>query len=639
MLVNIENIYKYFNGEPILKNINLSIEDREVYGLVGKNGCGKSTMLKIINGEMDFDKDELGNGNIAFANNLKIGFMHQNSGLESGCTIKEEIQKSFDELNKILERMKEIEKQMAELTEHGKEYENLANEYAEKSAYFEARDGYNMKTKINMVLSGMGFSEYDRSQIVSSLSGGEKTRLALAKLLLEEPDLLILDEPTNHLDFKTLMWLEDYLKGFKHTVLMVSHDRYFLDKLCTRICEIENGRLTQYNGNYSKYILQKKSNVARQLKEYDDQQKEIAKLEDYIARNKVRASTAKMAQSRQKALDKIQRIEKPDITTQIPKLKIEYDIEPTKVVLNLEDCDLTVGKGMAQKRLVESINLELRRGQKIGIIGENGIGKSSLLKTILGINPHSKGKIEWGMNVKKSYFDQEGATLAPANTVISEMQYRFPGTSDGILRKVLAGVLITGEDVFKPISVLSGGERAKLCFAIMSMERGNLLILDEPTNHLDLVAKDALEQSLDDYTGTILLVSHDRYLLNHVPDRIFELTPEGGTLYEGKFDDYLKQKQQAEIQLQTENTEDKIKNLEKPAYKSKQQRREQAERRNRISALEKEIEQLEQQAKSLEQEIAGGNSDYEKLNENCIKLEEIKKIINEKTDEWLELSE
>lgn len=636
MLVNIENIYKYFNGEPILKNINLSIEDREVYGLVGKNGCGKSTLLKIINGELDYDKDELGNGSIAFAGDLKIGFMHQNSGLESGCTIKEEIQKSFNELNEILERMKELEKRMSEFTEHNAEYETLAAEYAEKSAYFEARDGYNMKTKINMVLSGMGFSEYDRNQIVSSLSGGEKTRLALAKLLLEEPDLLILDEPTNHLDFKTLMWLEDYLKGFKHTVLMVSHDRYFLDKLCTRICEIENGRLTLYRGNYTAYTSQKKSNVARQMKEYDDQQKEIAKLEDYIARNKVRASTAKMAQSRQKALDKIERIERPDTAVQIPRLKIEYDIEPTKVVLNVEDCDLTVGKGTAQKTLIDSVNLELRRGQKIGIIGENGIGKSSLLKTILGMNSHNKGKIEWGMNVKKSYFDQEGATLAPANTVISELQYRFPSTSDGILRKVLAGVLITGEDVFKPISVLSGGERAKLCFAIMSMERGNLLVLDEPTNHLDLVAKDALEQALADYEGTILLVSHDRYLLNHVPDRIFELTPQGGTLYGGKFDDYLEQKQKQTAPQTNENKKDE---KEKPTYKSKQQRREQAEKRNKISALEKEIEQLETQAKGLEEEISNGVGGYEKLNENCMKLEEIKSLINEKTDEWLELSE
>ena len=644
MLLNVEHLYKYFNGQALLKDINFTVEDREAVGLIGINGCGKSTLLNIITGSEGYDKTPEGLGSVNIAGKASIGFLRQNSGLNSELTIGEEMKNAFAPLLETLDKMKVLEKKMAD----GGDIDSISHEYAELSSYFEARDGYRIDVKIKQVLNGMGFGSTLTDRVISTLSGGEKTRLALAKLLLEEPNLLILDEPTNHLDFETLMWLEDYLKGYKGAIIIVSHDRYFLNKVCTRICEIEQGRLTSYRGDYSSYLVQKKMNSERQLKEYEAQQKEIAKLEDYVAKNLVRASTSKMAKSRQHMLDRIERIDKPLMYTKPPKIKLEYDIEPTKDIVRVVDCPLVVGEGADKKELIKSLTMNVRRGEHVAIIGANGIGKTSILKLIQGIIPHEGGNISWGGNVKISYFEQEHAILDPRKTVLEEIMDRYPRLSEQQARSVLGAVLLTGENVFKPISVLSGGERAKLCFAIMALNRGNVLVLDEPTNHLDLSTKEVLEDALAEFGGTIILVSHDRYLLNKVASRIIEIKHDEVNSYEGNFDAYSEAvnaarqlKMQSEAEIKRAEEEKAYKENKARQYRSKEQRAADAQKRNRIRELEKEIEDTEVLIFELENDISDPEiaSDYSKMSEKCKELEEAKTSLDQKMDEWAELSD
>ena len=644
MLLNVEHLYKYYNGQALLKDINFTVEDREAVGLIGINGCGKSTLLNIITGSEGYDKTPEGLGSVNIAGKASIGFLRQNSGLNSELTIGEEMKNAFAPLLETLDKMKVLEKKMAD----GGDIDSISHEYAELSSYFEARDGYRIDVKIKQVLNGMGFGSTPTDRVISTLSGGEKTRLALAKLLLEEPNLLILDEPTNHLDFETLMWLEDYLKGYKGAIIIVSHDRYFLNKVCTRICEIEQGRLTSYRGDYSSYLVQKKMNSERQLKEYEAQQKEIAKLEDYVAKNLVRASTSKMAKSRQRMLDRIERIDKPLMYSKPPKIKLEYDIEPTKDIVRVVDCPLVVGEGADKKELIKSLTMNVRRGEHVAIIGANGIGKTSILKLIQGIIPHEGGNISWGGNVKISYFEQEHAILDPHKTVLEEIMDRYPRLSEQQARSVLGAVLLTGENVFKPISVLSGGERAKLCFAIMALNRGNVLVLDEPTNHLDLSTKEVLEDALAEFGGTIILVSHDRYLLNKVASRIIEIKHDEVNSYEGNFDAYSEAvnaarqlKMQSEAEIKRAEEEKAYKENKARQYRSKEQRAADAQKRNRIRELEKEIEGTEVLIFELENAISDPEiaSDYSKMSEKCKELEEAKTALDQKMDEWAELSD
>lgn len=644
MLLNVEHLYKYFNGQALLKDINFTVEDREAVGLIGINGCGKSTLLNIITGSEGYDKTPEGLGSVNIAGKASIGFLRQNSGLNSELTIGEEMKNAFAPLLETLDKMKVLEKKMAD----GGDIDDISHEYAELSSYFEARDGYRIDVKIKQVLNGMGFGSTPTDRVISTLSGGEKTRLALAKLLLEEPNLLILDEPTNHLDFETLMWLEDYLKGYKGAIIIVSHDRYFLNKVCTRICEIEQGRLTSYRGDYSSYLVQKKMNSERQLKEYEAQQKEIAKLEDYVAKNLVRASTSKMAKSRQHMLDRIERIDKPLMYSKPPKIKLEYDIEPTKDIVRVVDCPLVVGEGADKKELIKSLTMNVRRGEHVAIIGANGIGKTSILKLIQGIIPHEGGNISWGGNVKISYFEQEHAILDLHKTVLEEIMDRYPRLSEQQARSVLGAVLLTGENVFKPISVLSGGERAKLCFAIMALNRGNVLVLDEPTNHLDLSTKEVLEDALAEFGGTIILVSHDRYLLNKVASRIIEIKHDEVNSYDGNFDAYSEAvnaarqlKMQSEAEIKRAEEEKAYKENKAKQYRSKEQRAADAQKRNRIRELEKEIEDTEVLIFELENAISDPEiaSDYSKMSEKCKELEEAKTALDQKMDEWAELSD
>lgn len=639
MLINLTDINKFYNGNQVLKNINLTVDESDKIGLVGVNGCGKSTLIKIITGKIEPDRFTERDGIVSMASKTTIGYLEQMGGLDSESTVIDEMKKVFSDITSAIERMREIEIKMSE-------GDNSYNdEYHRLSSWVEANDGYNTDFKIKMILNGMGFTEKELERTVSGFSGGEKTRLAIAKLLLEEPNILILDEPTNHLDFKTIMWLEDYLKSYKGAVLVVSHDRFFLDRVCTSICEIERGVLTRYKGNYSAFVKLKDEAVARQEKEYELQQKEIAKMEDYVAKNLVRASTSKSAKSRIKALDKMERIEKPITYTKSAKIRFTYSFEPPIDVLSVKNIDISVGEGSQRKTLLDEISFSVRRGDKVGIIGDNGIGKSTLLKIIQEKVSH-KGLVRWNSNIKISYFEQESTNLNKALTVMEKLHHRYPSMTELEIRNILAQVRLVGENVFKETGVISGGERAKLCFAIMMLEHGNVLILDEPTNHLDLSSKDAIEQALEEYTGTIIFVSHDRYLLSKIATRIIELKSDGYEVYENNFAKYLdilKQRQEEEKRRidaeKFEKAQIAVREKSAVAYKSKQQRSAEAERRKKIKTLETEIDTLQNQLDLLNEEITKPEifSDYETMNQKCSEIDRIKTLIDEKFDILVEL--
>lgn len=639
MLINLTDINKFYNGNQVLKNISLSIDETDKIGLVGVNGCGKSTLIKIITGAVDPDRFTERDGIVSKAMKTTIGYLEQTGGLDSENTVIYEMKKVFSDILNAVSRMNEIELEMTKgNNSHDEEYHRL-------SSWVEANDGYNIDVKIKTILNGMGFSESQLERSVSGFSGGEKTRLAIAKLLLEEPNILILDEPTNHLDFKTVMWLEDYLRAYKGAVLVVSHDRFFLDRVCTSICEIEKGILTRYRGNYSDFVRLKEETVTRREKEYELQQKEIAKMEDYIAKNLVRASTSKSAKSRVKALERMERLEKPVTYTKPAKIKFTYPIEPPLDVLTVKNIDISVGEGNNRKTLLDEISFSVRRGDKLGIIGDNGIGKSTLLKVIQEKIPH-KGLVKWNSNIKISYFEQESTNLNKSLTVMEEIHHRYPSMTELEVRNILAQVRLTGENVFKETGVISGGERAKLCFAIMMLEHGNVLILDEPTNHLDLSSKDVIENALEEYTGTVIFVSHDRYLLSRAATRIIELKSDGFEIYENNFEKYLdilKQRQDEQKRKSDAEKLEKIQeNMHKKSantYKSKLHRSAEAERRKQIKTLETEIDCLQKELDSLSIEITKPEifSDYEVMNFKCLRIDQIKNLIDQKFDLLVEL--
>lgn len=641
MLASLININKFYNGNQVLKNISLTIDESDKIGLVGNNGCGKSTLLKILTGSVEPDRFTEKDGIISLAAKTTIGYLEQMGGLDSENTVMEEMNKVFAPIHNAIDRLREIELEI-EMGDN-----SSADEYQQLSSWIEANDGYNTDVKIRTILNGMGFSEAELDRKVSGFSGGEKTRLCISRLLLEEPNLLILDEPTNHLDFKTIMWLEDYLRTYRGAVLIVSHDRYFLDRLCTSICEIERGTLKRYRGNYSAFVRQREENDARQEKEYELQQKEIAKMEDYVARNLVRASTTKMAQSRRKQLEKTELIEKPVHDTKHAKIHFTYAMEPPLDVLKVKDIDISVGEGAARKTLVDTVSFEVRRGEKIGIIGDNGIGKSTLLKIIQEQLPH-KGKVHWNSNIKISYFEQESTNLNRELTVMEELHSRYPSLSDLEVRSLLAQVRLVGENVFKETGVISGGERAKLCFAIMMQEHGNVLILDEPTNHLDLSSKEAIEDALKEYTGTVIFVSHDRYLLSKIADRLIELTDGSYREHNYGFEKYLdvlraeqaEQKRIADAEKFAKAAE-AAKEKQARVYRNKQQRSADAARKNEMRRLEKEIDEFQAQIDALTEEISKEEvyTDYELMNSKCAEIDALKQKIDENFEKLIELDE
>lgn len=639
MLASLTNINKFYNGNQVLKNVSLTIDESDKIGLVGNNGCGKSTLLKILTGSVDPDRFTEKDGIVSFAAKTTVGYLEQMGGLDSESTVIAEMRSVFEPIHKAIERLREIELEI----EMGDD--SAADEYQCLTSWVEASDGYNTDVKIRTVLNGMGFSGDELERTVSGFSGGEKTRLCIAKLLLEEPNLLILDEPTNHLDFKTIMWLEDYLRSYRGAVLIVSHDRYFLDRLCSSICEIERGVLTRYKGNYSAFVRQREENNARREKEYEQQQKQIAQLEDYVAKNLVRASTTKMAQSRRKQLEKMERIERPAHEAKSAKIRFTYAVEPPIDVLKVKGVDISVGEGNARKTLVDEVSFDVRRGEKIGIIGDNGIGKSTLLRIIQEKLPH-KGIVRWNSNVKISYFEQESTNLNRELTVMEELHSRYPSLSELEVRSLLAQVRLVGENVFKETGVISGGERAKLCFAIMMQEHGNVLILDEPTNHLDLSTKEAIEEALEEYTGTIIFVSHDRYLLSKIADRLIELTDGGYRCHNFGFEKYLdvlreeqSEQKRAADEEKRQRAAEAAKEKSEKNYRSKQQRSADAARKNEMRRLEKEIDELQAKIDALTEEIGREEvySDYELMNAKCAEIDELKQRIDENFELLIEL--
>lgn len=641
MLASLININKFYNGNQLLCNISLTIDETDKIGLVGNNGCGKSTLLKILTGSVEPDRFTEKDGIVSLASKTTIGYLEQMGGLNSESTVIDEMRSVFSAVYRAIDRLREIEVEI-EMGDN-----SSADEYQQLSSWLEANDGYNVDVKIRMILNGMGFSEDELFRNISGFSGGEKTRLCISKLLLEEPNLLILDEPTNHLDFKTIMWLEDYLRSYKGAVLIVSHDRYFLDRLCTSICEIERGILTRYKGNYSAFVRQREENDARREKEYEIQQKQIAHMEEYVAKNLVRASTTKMAQSRRKQLEKMERIEKPTHDTKSAKIRFTYAVEPPIDILKVKNADISVGEGPNRKTLVDDISFDVRRAEKIGIIGDNGIGKSTLLRIIQEQLPH-KGIVRWNSNIKISYFEQEGTNLNRELSVMEELHSRYPSMSELEVRSLLAQVRLVGENVFKETGVISGGERAKLCFAIMMQEHGNVLILDEPTNHLDLSSKEAIEEALEEYTGTIIFVSHDRYLLSKIADRLIELTNGGFRLHNYGFEKYLdvlreeqaEQKRIADAEKFARNAE-AAKEKSVKNYRSKQQRSADAARKNEMRRLEKEIDELQLKIDFLTEEIGKEEvySDYELMNSKCLEIENLKQKIDENFELLIELDQ
>lgn len=633
MILDINGLTKSFGAKTVLSNLDLKIEDHDRIGLIGENGAGKSTLLNIIIGDLEYDS-----GTVAKGTGKRIGFLRQDSGLSVGGTIISEMRSVFEKVFASESRMRTLEHRMAEL-EHGtREYAELSAEYEHEKNFFEAADGYKINVKINTILTGMGFSSFDPETPVERLSGGERTRLALAKLLLEDPDLLMLDEPTNHLDFKTLTWLEDYLTSYKGAILTVSHDRYFLDKIVNVVCEMENKTIVRYNAGYTKYIDLKAARLARMQKEYDRQMAEIAKLEDFIAKNKVRASTTKRAHSREMELEHMELKERPTPPPKPPKFRFTYEREPVKDVLIVENLRLEAGEGSDKKLLCPSVNLEVRRGEKIALVGMNGVGKSTFIKTILGILPHESGIIEWGRNVRTGYYDQHNSYLTGSKTMLDEMWDMFPRSDELTLRTALGRARLVGDNVFKKIDVLSGGEKARLSFAALTLKDANVLVLDEPTNHMDISCKEALDEALREYTGTIIMVSHDRYLLNRVPTRIIEMFPDRLVSYNGVYDDYLRLKEDL---APAPKEEKKPSQNEAVYYRSKQQKSEDAKRRNRIKAVENEISACDDRLGEIEAEMTKPEicSDYEKMAALCSEIEELKNKQNALMDEWAELTE
>lgn len=627
MLIDISNITKYFGANLVLEKVNFSVESGDRIGIVGRNGSGKSTLLSLIIGSEIADE-----GEISLSPKINIGFLAQNNGLCEENRIIDEMRSVFSD---VLECEKKMHTLREKMDENNADFEVLKREYDQCEDFFLSKDGYNINVKIRTVLSGMGFLQRSDESVISTLSGGEKTRLGLAKLLLSSPDVLILDEPTNHLDFKTLMWLEEYLQSYKGAILAVSHDRYFLDKVCNRICEIENHKAMLFKGNYSKYLVLKEEYIALKTKEYNAQQNEILSLQTYADKNIVRASTSQSAKSRLTAIDRMEIIEKPRTDTSQASVRFEFDKIPHKELLSLEDVTLFAGE--TSRVLVKNLSIIIQRGEKVAFIGDNGIGKTTLLKAIQDKVSYT-GLIKWSPNVVISYYDQEMLSLNGDNTVIEELWRHFPRWPEFQVRSALGRVLLTGENVFKKVSVLSGGEKAKLMFAILMSKRPNVLILDEPTNHLDLNTKEVLEKALCDYEGSILLVSHDRYLLNKVPSKIVEITSESVTVFNGNFDYYLQNRIESSpvSQVKQKDSENK-----QSHYRSKEQRSEEAKLKKRIRDLEKSIEDMETKISVLEKEIASVEiaSDFEALNAKCLELENLRDDLSKAVDEWAELSE
>lgn len=631
IILQANKIERSFAGEVLFDNISLQVDERDRIALVGKNGAGKSTLLKILVGE-----EEPTSGEINKKRDLSLSYLAQDSRFESSNTIYDEMLHVFDDLRKTEKSLRQMELDMGETT--GADLEKLMQDYDRLSEEFRQAGGFTYEADIRSILNGFKFDESMWQMKIEELSGGQNTRLALAKMLLEKPNLLVLDEPTNHLDIETIAWLENYLVNYSGALLIVSHDRYFLDKVATITLDLTKHSLDRYVGNYSSFVEQKEQKLLTEAKNYEKQQKEIAALEDFVNRNLVRASTTKRAQSRRKQLEKMERLDKPEAGTKSAHMTFHSDKASGNVVLTVEEAAV----GYDDQILSEPINLDIRKMNAVAIVGPNGIGKSTLIKSIVGQIPFIKGEARFGANVEVGYYDQTQSKLTPHNSVLDELWNDFKLTPEVEIRNRLGAFLFSGDDVKKTVGMLSGGERARLLLAKLSMENNNFLILDEPTNHLDIDSKEVLENALIDFDGTLLFVSHDRYFINRVATQVLELSEEGSTLYLGDYDYYLEKKAELEALAAAQAEAEPASSTEEVTgndyHLQKQNQKELRKITRRIEQLEAEMEELDQKIQEISETMHSTNdaADLVQLQSELDQLTVQQEAVME---EWAELSE
>ncbi|MEK4710156.1 ABC-F family ATP-binding cassette domain-containing protein [Bacillus sp. FSL R10-2780] len=637
ILLQVNGLSKLYGAETILANIKLEVQTKDRIALVGRNGAGKSTLLKIIAGELSHD-----GGEIIKPKDVSMGYLAQNTGLETSLTIWDEMLTVFTHLQQMETKLRKLEQEMGkeENFSNAAIYEKLLADYDQLQLDYKDQGGYQYEADIRSILSGLGFPVETHQTTISTLSGGQKTRLALGKLLLTRPDLLILDEPTNHLDIETLTWLEQYLQGYPGAILIVSHDRYFLDKLVTQVYEISNKESRRFVGNYSKYLDSKSALYEQEMKRYEKQQDEISKLEDFVQKNIARASTTKRAQSRRKQLDRMEVLARPLGDSKSASFHFDIEKQSGNDVLQVKDATI----GYYQEPIIAHVNMRLTRGDSVALVGPNGIGKSTLLKSIVNKLQLLHGNVAFGSNVSVGYYDQEQANLTSSKRVLNELWDEYPLQPEKEIRTILGNFLFTGDDVLKPVSSLSGGQKARLALAKLMMQKSNLLILDEPTNHLDLNSKEILENALIDYPGTLLFVSHDRYFINRVTTTVVELSTEGAQEYLGDYDYYVEKKnemiERAELEQEDEVPVQKVVAQEKLNYLEEKERKQlERQRTRKIEELEQNIVGLEEEIATLEDQLCLPEiyADYEKASEITTKKQTLQEQLEACMAEWEEL--
>lgn len=635
ILLQTSKLTKLYSGTPILENVQFEVKKGERIAVVGRNGAGKSTLLKMIADEIDYDS-----GEIHKPQSVILGYFAQSSHINSNDTIYNEMLKVFQKTIMLKGQLEALSLKMAEEDPTSENYLKIIDQYQQLNHQFELMSGYTYESEINNILNRFKFNEIGFDQKISNLSGGQKTRLALAKLLLQKPDLLILDEPTNHLDIDTIEWLEGYLKKYPGAVVIVSHDRYFLDQIATTVYEIEYRKCTKYKGNYSDYMDQKAISYAALMKQYEKQQKEISKMEDFISRNIVRASTTKRAQSRRKLLDKMERIEMPKLNDKSIGITFEIDRRSGNDVLKVEN--VAVGYD-DNTPISDHLDFHINRLERVALIGPNGIGKSTILKTIAGDLPPLEGDIFYGKSLDMGYFDQEQANLTSNNTVLNEVWNVFPNRLEKDIRTLLGNFLFTGDDVFKTVHQLSGGEKVRLTLCKLMLQRNNFLLLDEPTNHLDIDSKEMLELSLEDYEGTLFFISHDRYFIDKIATRILEVTPHGVVSYLGNYSDYIEKKRLINEQMASQQNEmaNSSTNSITDYQKQKEQRRLEQQRKRQLEDIENKInayeEELAYKKAELFQEEVYLDSQKSALVQS--RIEELEELLLEAMDTWESLAQ
>lgn len=624
MLVQLKNLTKSFGSQTVLDKINLTVNEKDRLGIVGVNGAGKTTLFNIIAGALEAEAYENATDAVYVRKGLKIGYLRQVEAVESQNTLYGEIRRSFAEIDRIAAQLEALTEKISCAKPDSAEYAGLAEKFDKLSSYYQSIGGYDTEFKIRRVLNGMGFSDKSPDMKAGELSGGEKTRFALAKLLCEEPDLLLLDEPTNHLDFETRAWLEEYLSSFKGAILAVSHDRFFLDNIADGICELDNGKLKRYKGNYTEFYAQKKEETKSALKEYEKQRAQLAKMEEFVRKNLAASASVNSVGSRVKALEKAERLEKPLEEPRDVRFEFGFDAQPVKEALSVKNLSVSVGG----KKLFENVDLTLFRGEKLAIVGANGVGKTSFIKALTGEIPFS-GRVNWGAGVKTGYFEQECRNLVLSNTVYDEVCRHFSLLTPYDVRSLLARALIFGDDVEKRVGELSGANRSKVALAILMRKRPNVLVMDEPTNHLDYKAMEGLDKALSDFDGTLLLVSHDRFLLNRVPTRLAELTPDGFRFF-SSLDAYTAKAAQKAVVFEKQRSA-----RSESSYKAdKKQGRVLRAEKNR---LERELTAKEKEAEALAALLSSSQamSDYKFYNETAKKLQEVQAECDALLEKWM----